>query len=237
MEKEVLNDVKKFQQAEKMKKQRDEIQPIPYYFDGLENLCDRIHPLYQSLQISDIQILSHDTKLFRLIPAKPNRPLAPFRAGQYIGLTVEIDGVRTSRPYSLVSSPNQLAYYELGVRRKQGGFVSCYLFDKAKVGDVFEATEPLGNLYYNQIFHGDNLVFIAGGCGVTPFISMLLDISERVLPLNVNLIFGCLTEKDILFKGLLEDMQLKRPNLQINYILSEPDSVWKGECGFITKEP
>jgi ferredoxin-NADP reductase len=236
MEKDILNDVKKFQQAEKLKKQRDEIQSIPFYYDGLESLCDRIHPVQQLLQISDINLLSHDTKLIRFIPAKPNKPLAPFRAGQYIGLTVDIEGVRTSRPYSIVSSPNQLAYYELGIRRKQGGFVSCYLFDKAKVGDIFETTEPLGNLYYNQLFHGNDLVFIAGGCGVTPFISMLLDISERLSPLKINLIFGCLTEKDILFKDLLENLKSRRKNIQIHYILSEPEPNWKGECGFITSD-
>jgi ferredoxin-NADP reductase/ferredoxin len=236
MEKEIMNDVKKFQQAEKLKKQRDESQSIPYYFDGLESLCDRIHPTQQLLQISDVKLLSHDTKLIRLIPAKPNKPLAPFRAGQYIGLTVEIDGVRTARPYSIVSSPNQLAYYELGIKRKPEGFVSCYLYDRAKVGDIFGATEPLGNLYYNRLFHGDELVFIAGGCGVTPFISMFLDISERLLPFKVNLIFGCLTEKDILFRDLLEDLQSRRSNIQIHYVLSEPDSDWRGECGFITKE-
>jgi ferredoxin-NADP reductase/ferredoxin len=236
MEKEILNDVKKFQQAEKMKKQRDEIQPIPYYYDGLESLCERIHPTLQLVKISDIQLLSHDTKLIRLIPAKPNKPLAPFRAGQYIGLTVEIDGVCTSRPYSIVSSPNQLAYYELGIRRKQGGFVSCYLFDHAHVGDTFEVTEPLGNLYYNQLFHGSELIFIAGGCGITPFISMLLDVSERLLPLKITVIYGCLTEKDILFRDLLEDLQSRRSNIKIFYVLSEPDSDWEGECGFITRE-
>jgi ferredoxin-NADP reductase len=236
MEKEVMDDIKKYQKAEKLKKWRDEVEPIPWYYDGLENLCDRIHPGKQKLLITDIENLSHDTNLVRFVSANPKKPLAPFRAGQYIGLNVEIGNVRTSRPYSLVSSPNQLAYYELGIRKKLDGFVSPYLIDNIKVGEVFEATEPLGTFYYNPIFHGKNLVFIAGGCGITPFISILRDISERVLDLNVWLIFGCLTEKDILFRDFLENLQSKRPNIKVKYILSEAESSWKGECGFITRD-
>ncbi|MFX1495155.1 MAG: flavin reductase family protein [Promethearchaeota archaeon] len=232
----MMEDIKKYQKAEKLKKQREETQVIPWYYDGLENLCDRIHPGKQLLKITDIKALSHDTKLFRFISAKKSKPLAPFRAGQYIGLIVEINGVRTSRPYSIVSSPNQLAYYELGIRKKEDGFVSPFIFENAKVGDLFEVTEPLGNLYYNSLFHGKELVFIAGGCGITPFISMLRDISERAITLNVSLIYGCLTEKDILFRDELEDIQKRRSNVKINYILSEPEPNWKGECGFITRD-
>ena len=32
------------------------------------------------------------------------------------------------------------------------------------MGDIVECTEPLGVFYYNSLFHGENLVFIAGGC-------------------------------------------------------------------------
>ena len=232
----MMEDIKKYQKIEKMKKWREQVQPIPLYFDGLENLCERIHPDKITLQVSDIEEVSWDTKLFRFISAKPNRPLPPFRAGQYIGLTVEINGVRTSRPFSILSSPNQLAYYELGIKKKQDGFVSPYLYDNIKVGDIFEATEPLGELVYNSIFHGNNLVFIAGGVGITPFISMLRNITEKVLPLNVWLIFGCLKEKDILFRKKLDEIQSRRPNIKIKYILSDPESDWQGSCGFITKE-
>jgi len=236
MEKEIMEDVKKYQKAEKLKKKRDEVEPLPRYYDGLENLCNRMHPGKQTLQVTDIELLSPDTKLFRFISAKPNKPLAPFRAGQYLGLTVDINGVRTSRPFSLASSPNQISYYELGVRIKENGFVSPFLFENLKVGDILEASEPLGNLFYNPLFHGKDLVFIAGGSGITPFISMLRDISEKKFPVNVWLIFGCLTEKDILFRTELDDIQKRRSNININYILSEPDPDWKGECGFISRD-
>ncbi|MFX1364286.1 MAG: FAD-binding oxidoreductase [Promethearchaeota archaeon] len=231
-----MNDVKKYQKLEKLKKMRDEITQIPWYFDGLEKLCNRIHPEIQLLQVTDIQNLSKDTKLFRFVSARQHTPLAPFRAGQYIGLTVEINGVITSRPFSLVSSPNQLAYYEIGVKRKKNGFVSVYLFDNLKVGDILKATEPLGELYYNRIFHGKDLVFIAGGSGIMPFISILRDISQRNVRLNIWLLFGCVSEDDILFKDELKDLVNRRSNIKVEYIITEPNPHWEGECGFITSD-
>ncbi|MBD3253825.1 MAG: hypothetical protein GF383_01970 [Candidatus Lokiarchaeota archaeon] len=232
----MMKDIKKYQKAEKIKKWKEEVEPIPWYYDGLENLCNRIHPRIQEVSVSDIQNLSYDTKLIRLVSSDPLKPLAPFRAGQYVGLTVNINGVRTSRPYSLVSSPNQLAYYELGIRKKEDGFVSKYLFDRAKLGDKFVLTEPMGDLYYNPLFHGKDLVFIAGGCGVTPFISMIRNIYEKCIPIEVTLLFGCVTEKDILFREELEKIQENRSNIKVNFILSEPGDSWNGECGFITSD-
>ena len=232
----MFKDLKKFTYAQKLKEWREKVLEVPEYFDGMENLHDSIHPEKLWLQISDIQNLSHDTKLYRLVPAKSTKVLPPFRAGQYIGLTVEINGVRTARPYSLVSSPNQHAYYELSIRKKAEGFVSVYFYNNSNVGDIVECTEPLGTFYHNSLFHGENLVFIAGGCGITPFVSMLKDISERMLPINVWVLFGCLTEGDILFRQELEDIKKRRSNVKVQYILSEADSGWEGECGFITQD-
>ena len=232
----MMKDLKKYQDAEKAKKWREQTLPTPWYYDGLENLCDRIHPKKLILRVSDIKDLSWDTKLYRLISTNPKKLLAPFRAGQYLGLTVEIDGVRTSRPYSLVSSPNNLAYYELGIKKKEGGFVSPYIYENLKIGDILEATGPLGEFYYNPLFHGKNLVFIAGGCGIAPFISMLRNFTEKALPINIWIIFGCLTEQDILFQEELEDIKTRRENINIKILLSEPDPYWKGACGFITKK-
>jgi ferredoxin-NADP reductase len=42
------------------------------------------------------------------------------------------------------------------------GFVSNHLLDEAKPGDRFESTGPEGHFFYNPLFHGRDLVFIAG---------------------------------------------------------------------------
>ncbi len=228
--------MKQLLKAQKMKAWREATHSETYYYDGLENLFTRIHPGKMWIQVSDTSLVSSDVRLLRLVPTRRTKVLAPFRAGQYIGLSVNIDGVNTIRPYSLLSSPNQLAFYEIAVRKKVGGFVSPHLFETAKLGDEFEITEPMGNLYHNSLFHGKNLVLIAGGCGVTPFIAMLRDIAERNLPLNVWLLFGCVKEQDILFHEELESLKARRPTIHVQYILSEPGADWQGPKGFISRD-
>lgn len=75
--------------------------------------------------------------------------LPPFRAGQYVNLFVEVNGVRTSRPSTISSAPGR-PYYDLTVRRAPGGFVSNHLLDSARPGDRFESTAPSGGFYHSR---------------------------------------------------------------------------------------
>ncbi|MHA1672287.1 MAG: FAD-binding oxidoreductase [Promethearchaeota archaeon] len=230
------DDLMKYQQAmkESHKNQRN-VKDFTLK-DNLKEILGRIHPGNMQVQVQKIEDLSHDTKSITLIPAGETKFLAPFRAGQYIAVKVEVNGVRTTRAFSLTSSPNDLSSYKLGIKRKPTGFVSLYLLDNLKVGDLLEISEPMGQFYHNPIFHGKNLVFIAGGSGITPFVSMMQDIVERKLNLNIWLIFGSLSEKDLLYKEKITTLQQRNENIYVDYVLSSPGPNWEGSSGFITSE-
>lgn len=233
----MFKDLKKFMMAAQGARLRSQFAPKLRYFDGLERLNERLHPTIQKLRVTDITKLSHDVTLFRMVSAKKDKPLANFRAGQYIGVKVNINGIHTGRAYSLVSSPNNIAYYEIAVKDLgSNGFVSSYLCNDVKIGDILECTEPLGTFHYNPLFHGNKLLFIAGGCGITPFISILRDFYENDVQMDVQLIYGCLSQKDMLFKEELQFMTSKSKNIKCTYVLSEPESDWNGLKGFITKD-
>ncbi len=146
----------------------------------LKRIIDSLHPKALSLKVSEISEATPSAKVFRLVAAGGYLP--PFQAGQYINLCVELGGVRTSRPYSIASPPSQSAYYEIAVRAVPDGFVSDYLLKNVAVGDEFVSSGPAGNFYYNPLFHGDDLVFLAGGSGITPFMSMIRETTDRGLP-------------------------------------------------------
>ncbi|MBD3350121.1 MAG: hypothetical protein GF364_01385, partial [Candidatus Lokiarchaeota archaeon] len=237
----MFKDLKRTIRVMKASKLRREFHAKQIYHDGFEQMNEMLHPEYQMLKIVKIEKLSHNVTLLRGVSARVNKGLAPFRAGQYIGVKPIIDGIRTGRAYSLVSSPNNLAYYEIAVKDLGSeGFVSHFLCNEVEVGDLLEVTEPLGQFYYSSIFHGKRLLFLAGGCGVTPFISMLRDFYEKDTQFDVHMIYGCLTEKDILFYDELKKMAEEKPNIDLTIVLSEVDKVkgnsWTGKRGFITKE-
>ena len=200
----------------------------------VKRIIDRLHPKNLNLRVSEIREETDSTTTFRMVSQDGYLP--PFQAGQYINLFLEVDGVRTSRPYSIASSPTQLAYYDVTVRRVEDGFVSSYLLEEVSVGDTFQSTSPSGQFYHNPLFHGDDLVFIAGGSGITPFMSMIQEVVDRDLDRRIQLIYGNRSNQDIIFGNRIEKRTMHHKNLSMHTVISEPDKSYNGLNGFITAE-
>jgi len=162
-------------------------------------------------------------------------PPPPFKAGQFINLFVLIDGIATSRPYT-ISSPPGRTYYDITVRRKPDGFVSHYLLDRVKPGDIFTATEPAGVFLSNPLGNRRDMVFLAGGSGITPFISFLRQAVENRLALAVQLIYGSRNPEDVIFQDELRVMQRQNPAIKVDLVISDPPAGWKGHKGFLDAE-
>ncbi len=193
----------------------------------------RLHPAALELRVSRILKETESTATLRLVAADGGY-LPPFMAGQYINLFVDIAGIRTSRPYSISSPPSQTAYYDITVRRVPDGFVSLHLLDEIKTGQVFTSTSPAGTFYHNPLFHGDDLVFIAGGSGITPFMSMIREVTDRGLDRNIHLVYGSRSEDDIIFVEELRQRAAAHANLTVTPVISEPSPAYTGPDGFIT---
>ncbi len=194
---------------------------------------EQLHPSRVRLRVSEIIEETSSTKTLRMVPVDGELP--PFRAGQYVNLFVEIDGMLTSRPYS-IASPPQAPYWDLTVRRAPGGFVSHFLLDRVKVGDVLESTGPFGAFYHEPLRDTDDLVFLAGGSGITPFASIIREVVTRNLPVKIHLIYGSREPGDIIFLDELITLEAEHENLQVDLVISEPTQEWGGLCGFIDAE-
>ncbi len=195
-----------------------------------------------------IESLHKDLKL-RVVEAYMNTPysrtlklasvdgkLPAFESGQYINIFTVIDGVRTSRPYSLSSPANHRGYYEITVARIDDGFVSDYVIDEIKVGDILEANGPAGTFHYHPVFHKKKSVFVAGGSGITPFASMTKEVLESGLDREIHLIYGVRNTETIIFKDELENLAKNHSNFKYDLVYSEPEDGWTGHKGFVTKE-
>ena len=200
----------------------------------VEQIINCRHPKTLNLRLSEIRQETSSATSLRFVSEDGYLP--PFQAGQYINIFVEINGIRTSRPYSISSQPNQTGYYDLTVRRVEDGFVSGYLLDEVKVGDRFQSTSPSGQFHHNPLFHGDNLVFLAGGSGITPFMSMIREVSDKDLERQIHLIYGSRVEDDIVFREELEERSEGHQNLTVSTVISEPSEGYDGTAGFITAD-
>lgn len=194
---------------------------------------ERIHSKKLSLLVSGVYDTGKNAKVIRFV--SENGYLPPFEAGQYINIFTEIDGVRTSRPYSISSSPKQRAYYEITVARVRDGFVSDFLMDCVKPGDKFEANGPAGVFRFHPVFHSKKSLFLAGGSGITPFMSMTREIVDAMLDRDVVLLYGCRSSEAALYDDELRGYAERYPDFQYHLVISEKDDSWKGETGFIDK--
>ncbi|MFC1823208.1 FAD-dependent oxidoreductase [Thermodesulfobacteriota bacterium] len=205
------------------------------YKGTVARVINLYHPKKIKMNVSAIVPESPSSKTIRLSPKDGYLP--PFMAGQYINVAVDVGGIITSRAYSISSSPNQRAYYEITVREKNDGFVSNYLLHELKVGDSLETSAPAGQFIYNPLIHGNHLVFIAGGSGITPFMSMVRNFSERnKQKVKVDLIYGCAQRNDVIFRKELEELQEKFEGFNLHLVISEPLEDYEGHTGFISAD-
>jgi ferredoxin-NADP reductase len=198
----------------------------------VSQIIDRLHPKTLQLKVSRVLKETESTITLRLIAEEGYLP--PFQAGQYINLFTEVNGVRTSRPYSISSPPHQTGYYDVTIRGVAEGFVSDHLINGFKAGSKLESSSPAGQFYHNPLFHGDDLIFLAGGSGITPFMSMIREVTDRGLNRRMHLIYGCRTEDDIVFGAELEERAAEFSNFDFSIVISEPTMGYNGPCGFIT---
>ena len=211
-------------------------------FGGTVNAADmsaeeyirRLHPDKLELWVAEIVEETPSTKTLRLVSR--DHYLPPFQAGQYIALYLEMDGIRTSRPYSISSQPNQTGYYDITIRRVENGLVSNYLLDEVKRGDVITCSGPAGNFYFNPLIHQKTMVCVAGGSGITPFMSMIREIIDCGLDRTVYLFYGNKTTDDIIFGAELTRVSQRFENIHYLPVIEEASADYGGACGFITRD-
>ncbi|MFE7746521.1 FAD-binding oxidoreductase [Nocardia sp. NPDC057455] len=207
---------------------------IPHSRDHRAELratVDAYHPERLRLVVTEIVEETATTTTFRL--ASPERvTLPPFLAGQYV--TLFIDG--TSRPYAIASSPARLDHYDLTVRRVPHGRISNLLIDTVRAGQLLTTTGPLGTFHHNPLFHGDDVVFLAGGSGVAPAMSMIREIADRGLDRAFHLIYGSRHATDVIFRDELGMLAAQHPGITVDHVIAEPDADWAGATGYLTAD-
>jgi len=194
----------------------------------------RLHPSKLNLRVSTIKNETPSSKTFRLVSQDAYLP--PFQAGQYISLVFEISGIRTSRPFSISSPPNQTGYYDITVRRVENGLVSNFLLDTVKTGDIFESSGPSGTFVHNPLIHDKEMVFIAGGSGITPFMSMIREVTDRGLDRKIHLFYGNKDFHDIIFHDELERLSFDFSNFFYIPVIENASAEFKGVCGLISSQ-
>lgn len=211
------------------------------FSDNASVLAKALHPKRQYLKIAEIIDRGDDCKSFVLVPDndKGTTALAYFGAGKYLTVFETIDNMPITRAYSISSSPKDSleGKYVLTIKLVEGGLMSQYIFDTWTVGKSVEVSAPSGNFEYQELRDAEKVICLAGGSGITPFVSMANAIADGDEDFEMTLLYGSRNKNCILFKEELDELCKKCDKIKVVHVLSDESEIGDDfEKGFITAE-
>jgi ring-1,2-phenylacetyl-CoA epoxidase subunit PaaE len=151
-----------------------------------------------------------------------------YHAGQYLNLKIKVGSKTHTRCFSLSSSPNLDDFLRITVKLK--GEVSHYFYNTAKVGDQVESLLPVGDFTFVPSENAANhYVLVAGGSGITPLFSMLLQMLHFEPKSKVTLLYANRKEENIVFKKELDQLAQHYPQFQYRNFISGSNRIEKSD--------
>ena len=163
---------------------------------------------------------------FYLKPAEGNS-IPPFLPGQYLTVRIEIQGEQYlfNRQYSLSDAPGK-DYFRISVKKEKTGIspdgrVSNHLHENIQVGDSIDITVPAGD-FTLDIKKQTPLVFLSGGVGITPFMSMMHALADQQSERDVQFLHACENGAVQPFREELTGLSQKLSNYQLSFVYKNP---------------
>lgn len=206
--------------------------------DHIREISDRVHPGKKTYVVKEIRDASPSSKTYRLSPKDGIAPV--FMAGQYMVIHQNIGQSVLTRAYSISSAPyealSENGYIEFTVRKNRPYLVPDHLEKNLSVGDEIEVDLPFSDFFYQPLRDSKNVVALAGGSGITPFVSMAKEVAAGKLDINLTILYGSVKHNDIVCGDELSAAEKKADGkIKVINIMSD-DPEWTGEKGFLSKE-
>jgi len=203
--------------------------PLVYEY-GVNRLAKALHPGFVKAVIADKTPSSADCVKITMEPAEGGE-FPYFRAGQFVTLSCKAGDSFLSRPYSIISSPKEALEGRLEIMVQRKGIFSSFVIDEAPAGTVLWMGEPSGDFHHDSIRDRSHVVAVAGGSGVTPFLSMMKAIRDGSEDFRLTLIYGARTKAHIPF----DPEEFKGGGVETVVVLSDEEAEGYRH-GFITSD-
>jgi ferredoxin-NADP reductase len=159
---------------------------------------------------------------------KPNKHFLGFKAGQHINVTVEVNGVRLTRSYSLTNIPNNKGLLAITIKAVEHGKVSSYLCQQAQIGNIVEVSQAFGEMTL-ETTPSKPSVFLAAGSGITPLMSLIRHLTAVQLTQPLTLIYWAKTRAELCFVQDLRHLAANHANFHLYFALTNEAQLLAGE--------
>ncbi|MEP7205167.1 MAG: FAD-dependent oxidoreductase, partial [Candidatus Saccharibacteria bacterium] len=165
--------------------------------------------------VDSVKQITATTLLLSLRQQESER-LFSFQPGQYASISF-LKGRRPTpaRCFSIISPPTSQRTLQFGIRTK-GRFTRAA--SRLRPGDKVKVGGPFGGFVLDLSASSD-AVLLAGGIGVTPFISMARYATSVGAAQNLTLVYSCQSQDDIPFLGGLMALEARNPNFHVEYVI------------------
>jgi Na+-transporting NADH:ubiquinone oxidoreductase subunit F len=185
---------------------------------------------------AEIKDLTYDMKRFRFELKDP--PNVKFVAGQYVQLLCpryKGSSEEVYRAYSIASDPAADNLVDLIIRRVPNGICTTWCFDYLKEGDPVKLNGPYGEFRLSD--SDAPMVFVAGGSGMAPFVSILHHMQNTQSKRKVNYFFGGNTVRDLCMAEEMKAFEAALEGFKFIPVVGNPEAGdnWTGETGLVTE--
>ena len=188
------------------------------------------------LQIAEIKRETARASTIYLALKDEEKLAFQYRAGQYLTVEAEVDGIKERRAYSICTSPHE-SDFAFTVKEVDGGKMSTYLNQQVNTGDYLHVLAPQGKFTYTSAPDTRVTHYLLGaGSGITPLFSLTKDILESEPLSTVHLLYGNRHESDIIYHEDLISLTRKyEGQFHLQFYVSTPKArfveFWNGHAG------
>jgi ferredoxin-NADP reductase len=186
------------------------------YPHGVDRYLEQFAPTWSLREVrAEVTAVRHQTADSVTMTLRPNRNWQGFRAGQYVRLTVEINGVRRTRCYSPANSVHTRdGLIELTAKAHAGGFVSKHLQQNLRAGMTVGLSQAEGQFALPER-RPDRILLISGGSGITPVMSMLRTLCDEGHSGRITFLHYSNAAKDLIYAAELAGIAAHYPNVEL----------------------
>ena len=153
-----------------------------------------------------------------------------YQPGQFVWLTLRASPfAMREHPFSLSSAPTRPGQLEVTIK-PLGDFTRA--IQDVAPGELAYVDGPYGAFSIDRHPGAAGAVFIAGGVGIAPIVSMLRALADRGDPRQFWLFYGSARSEDTLFREEIEALR-GRLSLDVVHVLHDPEPSWRGETGYV----
>ncbi len=157
-----------------------------------------------------------------------------FTPGQFVTLDLPIHEKPNKRwrSYSIASWPDGTNVFELLIVLLEDGAGTPWIWKNISVGSDFTLRGPQGVFVLHEENLQKDLFLISTGTGIAPFRSMVQHMKlHNTAHQNIYMLFGCRTQRDLLYHDELKQLETELPNFKFIPTLSRED--WSGKKGYV----